>query len=61
MDNRAWKNLIAFMKREGYGEVKIKFQNGIPVSIPMQVIRRTNRDGSVTYTEVNKSIDLTSE
>jgi hypothetical protein len=59
--NKAWQRLTEFCKRERFGEIKIKIQDGVPVSLPAQIIKRENPDGTVTTTEINKAIDLTKE
>jgi len=59
--NKSWLKLIEFCKRERYGELKVKIQDGVPVSLPAQIIKRENLDGSITTTEISKPIDLTKE
>jgi len=59
--NKGWQKFIAFCKREGFGEVRVKLQDGVPVSLPAQIVKRENPDGSVTTTEISKPVDLTKE
>ena len=57
--HKSWIKFVEFVERERFGEVKIKIQDGIPVCIPLQIIKRINLDGSVTTTEITKTINLT--
>lgn len=59
--SKNWQRLIDFVKREKFGEVKVKIQDGVPVSLPQQLVVRTNPDGSITTTEISKAIDLTKD
>jgi hypothetical protein len=59
--NRGWLKFIEFCKRERFGEVRVRIQDGVPVSIPPQIIKRTNLDETTTTTEILKAIDLTKE
>ena len=52
------ERLLKIFKRIGHGEVKIRIENGEPVSLPPQVIEKSFGDIS-NLNIIEKSIDLT--
>jgi hypothetical protein len=54
------ERLRLLFKKIGYGEIRIKIENGEPVCLPAQVIEKGI--GKITEIKViNKSIDLTKD
>ena len=54
------ERLKALMKKIGHGEIRIKIENGEPVSIPPQVVEKSFGEIN-NVTIIDKSIDLTKE
>jgi hypothetical protein len=52
------EKLKAIMRKIGHGELRIKIENGEPVSIPPQVIEKSFGEIS-NLNVIDKSIDLT--
>lgn len=54
------EKLLKIFKRIGHGEIRIKIENGEPVSIPPQVIEKSF--GEINNINIiDKAIDLTKE
>lgn len=52
------EKLLKIFKRIGHGEIRIRLENGEPVSIPPQVIEKSFGEIS-NLNVIDKSIDLT--
>jgi len=54
------EKLLKIFKKIGHGEIRIKIENGEPVSIPPQVIEKSFGEIS-NMNVIDKAIDLTKE